>query len=313
MPSWQARAFNSYARLVIRRRDWGGDAPALARRARRVFGAPPPLQRAAVRGLDVAAVADPSGVRGEWVRAPGAADAAAGVLLYVHGGGFVAGSAATHRGVTAALARALRIPVFAADYRLAPEAPFPAAVEDVLAAYRWLVARAAPGAPVVAAGESAGGGLALLLAQHARDAGWAAPAGVAALSPWTDLAGTGASLRGNDGRCAMFRPANIPAFAAAYLQGAAPDDPRASPLYGSAAGLPPVLLQVGSTELLLDDARRMHERIVAAGGESRLTVYADVAHGWHLLAPHLPEAERAVGEVAAFARRCLGHAAAGVV
>jgi acetyl esterase/lipase len=111
----------------------------------------------------------------------------------------------------------------------------------------------------------------------------------------------------------MFRPANIPAFAAAYLQGAAPDDPRASPLYGSAAGLPPVLLQVGSTELLLDDARRMHERIVAAGGESRLTVYADVAHGWHLLAPHLPEAERAVGEVAAFARRCLGHAAAGVV
>jgi len=100
----------------------------------------------------------------------------------------------------------------------------------------------------------------------------------------------------------MFHTENIPAFARVYLGGASPDDARASPLFGYAGGLPPVLMQVGSTEVLLDDARRMHERIRAAGGRSTLTVYDDVMHGWHLLAPWVPEAARAVAEIAAFVR-----------
>jgi acetyl esterase/lipase len=125
---------------------------------------------------------------------------------------------------------------------------------------------------------------------------------VVALSPWTDLAGTGASLHENDGRDAMFRPANIPAFASVYLAGAPPEDPRASPLYGELDRLPPVLLQVGNTELLFDDARRLHERIVARGGASRLTVYDDVVHGWQLLAPVVPEAGAALSEVRDFVR-----------
>jgi acetyl esterase/lipase len=187
--------------------------------------------------------------------------------------------------------------VFAVDYRVAPEARFPAALDDVVAAYRWLLTL---GEPVVVAGESAGGGLVLALAARARDAGWTAPACVVALSPWTDLEGTGASLRANDGRCAMFHPENIPAFASAYLGDARPDDARASPLRAEPHGLPPLLLQVGSTELLLDDARRVHERVRAVGGESRLTIYDDVPHGWQLLSPFVPEARAALREVADF-------------
>ena len=302
MPFSQARLLDGYARLRIRRRDWG-DARAPTGRARRLFGAPPLYGRLVLRGLRCEPVTDGSGVRGEWIagRAP-----APGVLLHVHGGGYVSCSAATHRPVTAALARLAGCRVLAAEHRTAPEAPFPAALEDVVAAYRWLVTEGPPGARIAVAGDSAGGGLALALALHARDAGWPAPACVAALSPWTDLAGTGASLRESDEWCALFRPENIAAFAAVYLARAPADDPRASPVYADLSGLPPVLLQVGSTELLLDDARRVHERVVAAGGRSRLTVYDDVMHGWHLLAPLLPEARVALQEVAEFVR---GHLA----
>lgn len=327
MPSWQARLFDHYVRLRIRRRHWGNDW-ALARRARRLFGAPPVYRHLVLWGLRRERVAIRQGhkaaaglpgvpavpsIRGEWIRVtaatapPPSQDATPGVLLYVHGGGYVSCSSATHRPITAALARTVGCPVFSTDYRRAPETRFPAALEDVLAVYHWLLTEGAPGAPIAVAGESAGGGLVLALALHARAAGWPAPACVAALSPWTDLAGTGASLRTNEGRCAMFYPENIPAFASVYLDGASAQDPRASPLYAAdLRGLPPVLLQVGSTELLLEDARRMHERLLAAGGASRLSIYEDVVHGWQLLTPLIPEACAAVQEVADFLRVHLG-------
>jgi acetyl esterase/lipase len=267
-----------------------------------MFGAPPLLQRHAVRGLDLRVVVGRRGVSGEWLTPPALSTPSerTGVLMYVHGGGYVSCSAATHRPLTAALARVLKRPVFSVDYRTAPEARFPAAFDDVVAAYRWLLTEGAPGAPIAVAGESAGGGLVLALAQRARTEGWPAPVCVAALSPWTDLVGTGTSIVANDGRCDMFRPENIRAFADAYLGSASPDDPRASPLLGVMDGLPPALLQVGATELLLDDARRMHERITSAGGTSHLSVYEGVAHAWHLGIPFMPEATRAVREVASF-------------
>ncbi len=268
----------------------------MARRARRLFGLPPILRKLPLRGIGHQRVADGT-IRGEWLIPP---TPASGVILYVHGGGYVAGSAASHRTVTAALARATGCRVFAADYRLAPEARFPAAHDDVAAVYHWLVTRGAPGERIVIAGESAGGGLVLALAVHARDQGWPAPAAVVAFSPWTDLAGTGASLTGNAGRCAMFQPENIGGFAAAYLGPASATDPRASPLYADLRGLPPLLVQVGSTELLLDDARRLHEAVLRGGGSSRLTVYDDAAHGWQLMAPFVPEARAAIAEAAAF-------------
>jgi monoterpene epsilon-lactone hydrolase len=298
--SWQARLFDGYARLVLRRRDWG-TADQLARRARRLWGMPAGLRGLGLRGLRHRVVAK-DGVRGEWLEPP---MPRRGVVLYLHGGGYVACSAETHRPVTTALARSTGRRVFSADYRLAPEFPFPAAFDDAVAAYRWLLHRA-PGEPIAIAGESAGGGLTLALAVHFREAGWPAPACLVAFSPWTDLAGTGESLRANEGRCVMFHPENIAAFAAAYLAGARSDDPRASPLHADLGGLPPTLIQVGSAELLLDDARRVHDRIVAAGGASRLSVYPRAPHAWQLLMPWLPEARLSLGEAGEFVRAHLG-------
>lgn len=296
MPSLQARISNAAVRALVRRRDWG-DVAVVARRARFVFGAPWPYQWIARQGLRWQRVND-DGVSGEWLipERP-----ARGTILYIHGGGFVSCSAATHRPITGSLARRTSSAVFSANYRLAPEHPFPAALDDVAATYRWLIGISS-GAPVAIAGDSAGGGLALSLAIHAREHGLVPPACVVLFSPWTDLAGRGASLVANDGRCAMFRPENIPAFAAVYLGATRPDDPRASPVYADLHALPPLLLQVGSTELLLDDARRVHERAIAAGTDSRLSVYDDVHHGWQMVTPLLPEARAALGEAATFIR-----------
>ena len=244
-----------------------------------------------------------NGVRGEWLTP---ANPRNGVILYIHGGGFVCCSAATHRPITASLVRRTSSALFSAEYRLAPEHPFPAALDDVITTYEWLV-RSTSGAPIAVMGDSAGGGLALSLVVHARDAGLPPPACYVGFSPWTDLAGTGPSLRENDGRDAMFRPENIPAFAAAYLGGTSAHDPRASPVYADLHGLPPMLLQVGSTELLLDDSRRVHDRVAAAGGSSRLRVYDDVHHVWQMLTPFVPEARAALAEAADFIRAHLGR------
>ena len=300
MPSFRAYLLKGYARLVIRRRRWGGTPEAIARRARRLFQAPAALQRLAARGLRVSLIHDAEGVRGEWLSPPGARD---GVIVYVHGGGYVAGSAAGHRPLTAALARATECHVFAVDYRVAPEFTCPTALDDVERAYRWLLRRVSPGTPIAVAGESAGGGLVLALAQRLRDAtdrSASPPTCVVALSPWTDLTVAGASVAANDGRCDMLRRENPVEFGALYLGGRSPSDREASPLFNGGHGLPPTLMQVGSRELLLDDARRMHDLIVAAGGECRIELFDRMPHAWHVMAPVVPEAARAVRRIAAY-------------
>ncbi|MDQ1557250.1 MAG: epsilon-lactone hydrolase [Pyrinomonadaceae bacterium] len=316
-PSWQARGISASIRLFVRRRRWGRDAGATARRARLIFGAPWPYQWFRTRGLNVRPVDDAAtGVRGEWlepasVKARAGATKDAGVIFYIHGGGFVSGSAATQRPVTAALARLTGQRVFSLDYRLAPEHRYPAALDDALAAYEWLLAReGVPADSICVAGDSAGGGLVLGCLLRLRDAGLAPPACAVCFSPWTDLAGTGASVRTNDGRCAMFRTENIDEFAAAYLPtGASPRDPYASPAHAdNFRKLPPLLLQVGSTELLLDDARVVHERIRAAGGASRLEIYEDLPHGWQMLDGLVPEARAALTQAASFIREHMPEA-----
>jgi monoterpene epsilon-lactone hydrolase len=302
-PSWQARCLSASLRLFVRRRRWGRDARAVARRARLIFGAPWPYRWLHTRGLDVRAVREAC-VRGEWLEPAGAG---VGVIFYLHGGGFVSCSAATQRPVTAALARLTATRVFSLDYRLAPEHPYPAALDDACAAYEWLLARGTPASAICVAGDSAGGGLALGCLLRVRDAGLAPPACAVCFSPWTDLAGAGQSVRANDGRCAMFRTENIEEFAAAYLPaGASPRDPYASPAHAGDFGrLPPLLLQVGSTEILLDDARVVHDKIRAAGGASRLEVYEDLPHGWQMLDGLVPEARVALRQAASFIRRHL--------
>jgi acetyl esterase/lipase len=217
----------------------------------------------------------------------------------VHGGGFVSCSAATHRPITAALARLTSRRVFSLDYRLAPEHRFPAAPNDVLAAYEWLLTEAA-GQRIAVAGDSAGGNLAIGLAIRIRDTERPLPACVVGFSPWTDLAATGPSARHNDGRDAMFHYENLAEFAAVYLGDAAADRPDASPVFARLAGLPPLLLHAGSTEILLDDARRLDEAIHRAGGSSQLTVYEDVAHCWQMLVPLVPEASASLKSAASF-------------
>jgi acetyl esterase/lipase len=300
MPSWQARLLTLGVRALVRRRDWG-DERTLVRRARRLLGAPAPYGWLATRGLSIEPVRA-RGIWAEWLVPKKPAD---GVLLYVHGGGFVSCSAARHRPITAALARFTNRRVLSVDYRLAPEHRFPAAHEDVLAAYEWLLATGVPASAIAVAGDSAGGNLALALAIRLRDRQRPAPACVVAFSPWTDLAGTGASVRENDGRCAMFHPANIADFAAAALGAAPARDPAASLVHADLGGLPPVLLHVGSTELLLDDSRRVHDAIRAAGGRSELQIFDDVAHCWQMLVPLVPEATASLRAAAAFIERHL--------
>jgi acetyl esterase/lipase len=246
-------------------------------------------------------------IPGEWIVPDGSPSDS--VILYFHGGGYVSCSPGTHRPVTTALARDTGCRVLALDYRLAPEHPFPMAFTQALAAYHWLLMHGNKPTSLVLAGDSAGGGLALALlaALGEREPG-SLPACAVAFSPWTDLEGTGASLKENDGRCAMFHTENITEFAAAYLGGASPRDPRASPLLANLAGLPPVMLHVSSTELLFDDSQRIHNAILAAGGDSTIHVFDGVPHGWQLLDGLVPEARASLAEAASFIRaKCAGE------
>ena len=312
-PSWQARGISAIIGRFIRRRRWGADAAGVARRARLIFGAPWPYQWLRTRGLNVRAVND-AGVCGEWLEPAAGGGNGGGVILYLHGGGFVSCSPATHRPVTAALARLTGWRVFSLDYRLAPEHRYPAALDDAVAAYEWLLAReGVPAGSICVAGDSAGGGLVVGSLLRLRDAGLAPPACAVCFSPWLDLAGEGESVRANDGLCAMFRTENIEEFAAAYLPaGASPRDPYASPAHAEdLRGLPPLLLQVGSTELLLDDARGLHRSIRAAGGASRLEIYDDLPHGWQMLDGLVPEARAALRQAASFIRERVPTASGG--
>lgn len=294
----QSRFFSLAVRLLIRRRSWGrdGDERAITRRARRVFGSPPWLRWLRTRDVRIEPVRQGQ-LAGEWVIPRSASN---GTILYLHGGGYVACSPATHRPVTAALARLAQRRVFALDYRLAPEHRFPAALDDAVAGYRWLLDQGLASTSIALAGDSAGGGLLIALLVRLREAGGPFPACGVCFSPWTDLAGTGDSLHGNDGKCAMFHPQNILAFARIYLGDTSPRNPHASPVFADLSGLPPLLLLAGSTELLLDDARRVHEQVRQAGGSSRLEIYEGAMHGWTMMDGFMPEARAALEQAARF-------------
>jgi acetyl esterase/lipase len=300
MPSLQARFFNAFVRLLIKRRRWGRDEAALVRRARNLFGTPPVFQWFWTAGVNLRPVEENS-VPGEWVE-PENYDSDA-VILYIHGGGFISCSAKTHRPITAGLARRTNFRVFAANYRLAPEHPFPAGLDDLVAAYKWLLAQNISSAKVALAGDSAGGGLVLSLLMRLRDEGLSLPACAVCFSPWTDLTGESDNAGLDENRCAMFYLENCTEFAVPYLRGISPLDPYASPVFGSFEGFPPVLFQVGSTEILLDNSQRIHDKILQAGGTSELEVYEDVFHCWQMLDGFIPEAGKALQNAAEFIRR----------
>jgi epsilon-lactone hydrolase len=252
------------------------------------------------RGIMRLAV-DAGGVAAEWVMAPVSRHARH--ILFLHGGGYVIGSPSLYRNLTWRLAVAARARLLAVDYRLAPENPFPAALEDAMTAYEWLLVDGADPRQLTVVGDSAGGGLAFALLLRCRDEGrLPLPAAVAALSPWTDLALTGASLRRNADAAPFVDANGIPPVAEYYLAGADPRHPYASPLYGDPTGLPPALIQVGSDEVLLSDAARMADRLRAADCEVALEIWPRMPHVWHLFATVMPEARRAIARVGWFVR-----------
>ncbi|TXH04582.1 MAG: alpha/beta hydrolase [Nevskiaceae bacterium] len=231
-----------------------------------------------------------------------------GYLLYLHGGAYAIGSPASHRNLTAHLAKRCGVRVAVPDYRLAPDHPFPAAVDDALAAYRALIDMGVAAQDIVIAGDSAGGGLTLACALAIRDAGLPLPAGLICLSPWTDLTGSGQSMTGNAATEAMLSHRATGVYAGAYLNGADPRTPLASPMYADLAGLPPLLIQVADAEILYNDATRLADAAQRAGVRTDLQVYANLWHVWQLYAGQMPEADDAVASMAQFVTARLGGA-----
>lgn len=218
-------------------------------------------------------------------------------IVYLHGGGYLLGSRRSHRGLAAHLANAAGARAVLVEYRLAPEHPFPAALDDAVAVYRELL-ETFDHRSMVISGDSAGGGLALAVGLRLRDEGAPLPAGIAVISPWADLEGTGASLVTNAESEIMLDPGRITEVAGLYHPGTPADDPYVSPLHGDFPGLPPLLIQVGGDEILLSDSERVAARARASGVEVAVRVWPGMWHVWHMFAPWMPDARRAVNEYA---------------
>jgi len=300
MASWQARTTSFVLRHWFK--------PRLARTpdalsARKVMSGGPGMP--APRGARTAP-ATVGEVAGEWVTADAVPTVA--TLLYLHGGGYFACTPETYRPVTFSFALG-GFRTFAPDYRLAPEHPFPAGLEDAIAAYRGLLQDHAPHELVVA-GDSAGGGLSVALLLSLRERGIPLPAAAALFSPFVDLAATGESARTNSSRCAMFTSESFGRAAQYYLGDRDRCAPLASPLYADLQGLPPLLIHVGTDETLLDDSRRLAERAQRAGVKTQLKVWPAVPHVWQLFQRWIPEGRSSLREAGMFFAREVGTAGA---
>lgn len=240
------------------------------------------------------------GINGEWLLP--ASCSSKRVVLYSHGGGYLFGSPLSYRAFTSRLAKACDARVFVLDYRLAPEHPFPAAADDVIAAYRYLLTEH-EAADIVLVGDSAGAGLSLSLLVQVREAGLPMPAAAVLLSPYADLAVTGESVDSNTDTCAMFSGDAIRRAAATYLNGAPAMDARASPLYTEYAGFPPLLIYVSDNEVLRDDGLRVAERAAAADVPTDLRIWRGQPHVWPLFVPVLPEANTVLQEIGEYVQR----------
>jgi len=245
--------------------------------------------------------ADAGGVPAEWITTPEAVDER--VIYYLHGGGYMMGSIDTHREMISRLSRAARARALAIDYRLAPENPFPAAVEDATGAYRWLLSTGVDPARLVIAGDSAGGGLTVATLVALRDAGDPLPAAAVCLSPWGDMEGLGESMTTRADVDPMVQREQLLQGAKVYLGDAHPRTPLAAPLYADLRGLPPLLIQVGTAEVLLDDSTRLAERARSAGVDVVLEPWDEMIHVWQFCAAMLPEGQQAIDRIGEFIRK----------
>ena len=243
---------------------------------------------------------DANGVAAEWTTTP-VADPSR-VILFLHGGRYISGSLDSHRHMIAQAGREARARTLSLRYRLAPEHPFPAALDDTMAGYRFLLSSGFRGKRIVVAGESAGGGLAIAMLVSAREAGLELPACTWCSSPWVDLEMTGGSMTTKAAVDPLISKPYLEELATAYLNGADPRTPLASPIYADLRGLPPLLIQVGSCETLLDDAIRLAGRAGAAGVRVTLDVWPDMIHAFTLFYQQVGAGRRALATVGAFIR-----------
>lgn len=238
------------------------------------------------------------GCAAEWLRAPGTD--AQRAILYLHGGGYVMGSPNTHRSLGGEVSRAAKAAVLMVDYRLAPESPFPAAVDDGVASFEWLIAHGFKPQNLAIAGDSAGGGLAAATLVALRDRKLPLPGAGVCISPWSDLTCSNESYKTRAGADPMVTSDGIGNMAGLYLQGADAKNPLASPNFASLQSLPPLLIHVGRDEVLLDDSIKLHNKAKADGVDSTLEIWDDMIHVWHAFHPMLPEAKQAIVRVGAF-------------
>ncbi len=279
--------------------DWNTSIPQLRQEADKTskfFGRLP-------KGIEVSPVTI-DGLPAEWILPSHAKKDR--VILYFHGGGYVMGSVQAHRPIVAKFVKRSEVGALLFGYRLAPEHPFPAALEDSLAAYRWLLAEGVSPSHIVFVGDSAGGGLGLATLIALRDQGVPLPAAAVALSPWTDLKCTGESLRTKAQVDPLTWAESWTVFSKYYVGDNDPGNPWISPLYGDLHGLPPMLIYVGEHEVLLDDSTRFAEKAKNAGVDVALRVGKGMVHCFPALAPVFPEAKQAMDEILSFIKTHIG-------
>ena len=247
---------------------------------------------------------DAAGVPCQWITAPDVPQDR--LIIYLHGGAYAACSPTTHQDLISRLSRASGAAALGVDYRLAPEDPFPAAVDDSVATYNWALGHGFEPSNIVLAGDSAGGGLVLSVLLAARDAGTPLPAAGVCFSPWVDLECSGESMAANDHLDDFIKYGGLSARAESYLGGADPKNPLASALFADLRGLPPLLVHVGSAETLLDDSTRLAALAKKAGVDLTLEIWDDMVHVWQAFASILPEGQRSIEETGTFIREKLG-------
>jgi epsilon-lactone hydrolase len=241
------------------------------------------------------------GVKAQWITAPGADRGRA--ILYLHGGGYVMGSINSHRGMAARISKAAAARVLLIDYRLAPEHPYPAAVDDSVAAYRWLLTQGIKPSKIAVAGDSAGGGLCVATLVAIRDAKLPLPAAGVCLSPWIDLEGIGESMDTNASVDPLVQKDALLVMARHYLGGKDPRTPLAAPLYADLSGLPPLLIQAGTAETLLDDSVRLAERAKKFGVSVTFEPWENMIHVFQAFAPILDEGQQAIERIGEFVKQ----------
>jgi len=301
MPSWQARILETYLRIKNRLGDQSGRLDVAKERddvesMAGMFKPIGPIERSPVTA---------SGVPAEWITPrdvrPGR------TILYLHGGSFNAGSIVSHRPLAGNVAIACQARALLIDYRLAPEHPFPAGLDDTVAAYEWLLAQGVAPAQLVVAGDSAGGTLTLALLIHLRDRQRPLPAAAVCLSPAPDLSSSSGFMSSTCKEDCMLDQRKERTAVDIYLRGADACAPLASPYYADLRGLPPLLIQVGSKEMLCPDCQHFAEKAKAAGVDVTLEVWPDMQHEWQFAASIMPEGRQAIARVGEFVERALGR------